>query len=64
MRPRAITNLCYELREPMQLHRLGGDYFPIEAAVLRGLGVDHYDFQPTEPRYRTPDYGPISAAYR
>lgn len=64
MRPRAITNLCYELTEPMQFHRADGDYSPIEAAVLRGLGVDRSDFQPTEPRYRTPDYGPINAAYR
>ena len=63
-RPRAITNLCYELTEPMRLNRPDGGYSPIEAAILRGLGVDHYDFQPTEPRYRTPDYGPINAAHR
>ena len=63
-RPRAITNLCYELNEPMRFHREDGDYSPVEAAVLRGLGVDAYDFQPTEPRYITPDYGPISQAYR
>ena len=63
-RPRAITNLCYELREPMNLHRADGDYSPIEAAVLRGLGVEYYDFHPTEPRYKTPDSGPISATYR
>jgi len=63
-RPRAITNLCYELREPMTLNRPDGDYSPVEAAVLRGLGVDHYDFQPTRPRYHTPDYGPINRASR
>ncbi len=63
-RPRAITNLCYELTEPMNFHRPDSSYSPIEAAVLRGLGVDSYDFQPTEPRYRTPDYGPINAAHR
>ena len=63
-RPRAITNLCYELRDPMLLNRLDGDYSPVEAAILRGLGVDHYDFQPTQPRYHTPDYGPINQAYR
>lgn len=63
-RPRAITNLCYELNEPMNFHRAGGDYSPVEAAVLRGLGVDHYDFQPTQPRYHTPDYGPINQKYR
>ena len=63
-RPRAITNLCYEMKEPMTLNRPDGDYSPVEAAVLRGLGVDHYDFQPTRPRYHTPDYGPINRAYR
>jgi len=63
-RPRAITNLCYELQEPMSLNRPDGDYSPVEAAILRGLGVEHYDFQPTQPRYRTPDYGPINQAYR
>ena len=63
-RPRAITNLCYELNEPMNFHRADGNYSPIEAAVLRGLGVDHLDFQPTEPRYKTPDSGPINAAQR
>ena len=63
-RPRAITNLCYELNAPMNLSRPDGDYSPVEAAVLRGLGVDHYDFQPTRPRYHTPDYGPINQAYR
>ncbi len=62
--PRAITNLCYELNEPMNFHREDGNYSPVEAAILRGLGVDHFDFQPTQPRYRTPDYGPISQAYR
>ena len=61
-RPRAITNLCYELNAPMTLNRPDGDYSPVEAAVLRGLGVDHYDFQPTRPRYHTPDYGPINRA--
>ena len=63
-RPRAITNLCYELTGPMDFNRADGGYSPIEAAVLRGLGVDHYEFQPTAPRYRTPDYGPIDARWR
>ncbi len=63
-RPRAIANLCFELREPMCFNRTDGDYSPIEAAILRGLGVDDYGFQPTEPRYRTSDYGPINAAHR
>lgn len=63
-RPRAITNLCYELNDPMALSRPDSDYSPVEAAVLRGLGVDHYDFQPTRPRYHMPDYGPMNKAYR
>lgn len=48
----------------MTLNRPDGDYSPVESAVLRGLGVDRYDFQPTGERYRTPDYGPINQAYR
>ncbi len=63
-RPRAITNIGYELREPMRLHRPDGAYSPVEAAILRGLGVDDYDFAPTGERFMTPDYGPISAKYR
>ena len=63
-RPRAICNVLYALKEPMQLNRPDGDYSPVEAAILRGLGVDHYDFQPTQPRFCTPDGGPINAAYR
>ena len=63
-RPRAICNVLYELTEPMNLDRADGDYSPVEAAVLRGLGMDHYNFQPTQPRYRTPDGGPINPAYR
>jgi NADP-dependent 3-hydroxy acid dehydrogenase YdfG len=39
-------------------------YSASKAAVLRGLGVDRYPFQPTGERYRTPDYGPINPAYR
>ena len=58
-RPRAITNLCYELNAPMQLSRADGKYSPVEAAILRGLGVDHYNFEPAGTRYQTPDYGPI-----
>lgn len=61
-RPRAITNLCYELNEPMDLDRPDGDYSPVEAAVLRGLGVERSGFRPTRPRYHTPDYGPINRA--
>lgn len=64
-RPRAITNMLFILREPMCFHRTdGSEYSPVEAAVLHGLGVNHYDFQPTAPRFRTPDGGPINPALR
>ena len=63
-RPRAITNLCYVLNEPLDFNRADGDYSPVEAAVLRGLGVDRYDFQPSGPRYRTPDGGPMDPKWR
>lgn len=64
-RPRAITNMLFILREPMNFHRTdGSEYSPVEAAVLHGLGVEHYDFQPTAPRFRTADGGPINPAYR
>lgn len=59
-RPRAIANVLYVLNAPMSFDRPDGAYAPIEAAVLRGLGVNHYDFQPTEPRFHTTDGGPIS----
>lgn len=64
-KPRAISNMLYKLREPMNFHRgNASEYSPVEAAVLHGLGVEHYDFQPTSPRYRTPDGGPINPALR
>ena len=63
-RPRAICNVCYVLKEPMNFHREDGDYSPVEAAILRGLGVDHYDFRPTQPRLRSPDGGPLNPAWR
>ncbi len=63
-RPRAICNVGYILHEPMQLDRADGDYSPVERAILRGLGVDRYDFQPTAERYKTPDGGPINPAWR
>lgn len=47
---RIITNPPITLKEPMKFHRPDGDYSPVELAVLRGLGVDSYDFQPTAPR--------------
>ncbi|MBV9851832.1 MAG: hypothetical protein JO250_19365, partial [Armatimonadetes bacterium] len=63
-RPRAICNVLYELKEPMSFHREDGDYSPVEEAILRGLGVDHYDFQPTTPRLRSPDGGPLNPKSR
>lgn len=47
---RVITNPPAALKEPMNFNRPDGDYSPVEQAVLRGMGVDHYDFQPTRPR--------------
>ncbi|MDX1932148.1 MAG: hypothetical protein SFU56_06060 [Capsulimonadales bacterium] len=63
-RVRAISNILYELNEPMNFDRADGDYSPVEEAVLHGLGVDRYPFGITGERYRTPDYGPINAKYR
>ena len=62
--PRAICNVCYELTEPMCFDRADGAYSPVEQAILRGLGVDRYDFRPTAQPYRTPDDGPINPAWR
>jgi hypothetical protein len=62
--PRAISNLCYSLKEPMQLSRPDKHYSPVETAILRGLGVKSYDFTPSQDRYKTPDGGPINPAWR
>jgi len=49
--PRFITNPPVHLREPMRFDRENPDDFSlVEKAVLRGLGVDRYDFTPTAPR--------------
>ena len=51
--PRLITNPAVSLNEPMNFHRPDpADYSPVERAVLRGLGVERLDFQPTSPRER------------
>jgi hypothetical protein len=50
--PRLITNPPVHLKEPMCFNRPDGNYSLVEAAVLRGLGVEHYDFMPTAPRER------------
>jgi len=48
---RVITNPPVQLREPMQFNRNDpADFSPVELAVLRGLGVERYDFQPTGAR--------------
>ena len=49
--PRLITNPPVALREPMQFNRENPDDFSlVERAVLRGLGVEKYDFSPTGER--------------
>ncbi|HEU5155534.1 MAG TPA: phytanoyl-CoA dioxygenase family protein [Streptosporangiaceae bacterium] len=50
-RPRLITNPPVTLAEPMRFDRPDpGDFSLVERAVLRGLGVDRYEFRPTAPR--------------
>jgi len=52
-RPRFITNPPASLKEPMQFNRSNPDDFSlVELAILRSLGVDRLDFQPTRPRER------------
>lgn len=49
--PRFITNPPVHLAEPMRFDRANPDEFSlVERAVLRGLGVDRYEFRPTAPR--------------
>lgn len=49
--PRFLTNPCVALREPMNFNRDDPDDFSlVEKAVLRGLGVERLDFQPSVPR--------------
>jgi hypothetical protein len=49
---RFMINPAAKLREPMRFDRRsdGSAYSPMEQAVLRALGADHYDFKPTAPR--------------
>ncbi|CAN5470277.1 hypothetical protein BH10PLA1_BH10PLA1_18880 [soil metagenome] len=48
---RAITNPPVTLKEPMNFNRdNAADFSPLERGVLRGLGVDRYDFKPAAPR--------------
>jgi hypothetical protein len=48
--PRFITNPPVHLSQPMSFDRVDDDYSLVELAILRGLGVDRYDFRPTAPR--------------
>jgi hypothetical protein len=49
--PRFITNPPVHLAEPMRFDReRPEDHSLVERAVLRGLGVDRYEFTPTAPR--------------
>ncbi|WP_394792974.1 hypothetical protein [Armatimonas sp.] len=50
--PRLITNPPVHLKEPMDFNRPDSNYSLVEAAVLRGLGVESFDFVPTAPRER------------
>ncbi|MDP9383378.1 MAG: hypothetical protein M3Q29_25185 [Chloroflexota bacterium] len=51
--PRLITNPPVHLKEPLSFNRPDpAEYSPVELAVLRGLGVESLDFQPTAPRER------------
>ena len=50
--PRFITNPPIHLNEPMNFDRSDGDYSLVEQAILRGLGVERYDFTATAPRER------------
>ncbi len=48
---RVITNPPINLREPLRFDRDdAADFSPVERAVLRGLGVDRYDFRRTGER--------------
>lgn len=50
---RAITNPPVSLKEPMNFNRANkADFSALELGVLRGLGVDRFDFKPTAPRER------------
>jgi len=51
---RLMINPSVELCEPMRFDRQsdGSTYSLVERAVLRALGVEHYDFKPTAPRQK------------
>jgi hypothetical protein len=51
---RLMINPNVALRKPMRFDRRsdGSAYSPVEKAVLRALGAEHYAFEPTAPRQR------------
>jgi len=51
---RFMINPNVALRESMRFDRRSdhSTYSPVETAVLRALGVDHYDFKPAAPRQK------------
>jgi hypothetical protein len=52
-RARFITNSTLRLAEPMRFNRPDpADHSPVERAILRGLGVERFDFTATWPRER------------
>jgi hypothetical protein len=62
---RCISNNVFALNEPMQFNRPDDtEYSLLERGVLRGLGVERYDFQPTRKRLCTPDYSPLAMEFR
>lgn len=49
--PRYITNPPIQLREPMRFDRENfSDHSLVEQAVLRALGTERYEFEPSRPR--------------
>lgn len=49
--PRYITNPPIQLREPMRFDRENfSDHSLVEQAVLRALGTERYEFEPSQPR--------------
>lgn len=57
---RCIDNAVFQFAEPMSFNRANPEDFSlVELAVLRGLGVERYDFKPTRERVCTPDWGPL-----
>jgi hypothetical protein len=59
---RLMINPPAELKEIMRFDRRsdGSVYSPMEQAVLRALGVEHYDFQPTAPRRKIVPQGRLA----